>query len=367
MLAYLFLNLNFNSMFSYRSILSSAWSFAAKRRRLWVFGFLAFLLSAGGEYQIIGELLNRGYSTDVYSRLSSGGTALSPDFWWSLYLALTSDVKTALAVILLILIIGGLLFFVLWLSVRAQIGLVRWTKKDRDSRNKEEVSLWGELTAKDKRFWPVLGVNIFVKIAISAAFTILSVPLIFLYFQDFNWAIVAYTVFFIIFLPVVIVISLLAKYAIAEIILDKETFTKGILDSWKLFKNNWLVSLEMAILLFLINFTLSLILIFLLTMVAFPIMLTLMVFGLSTPLYFFVLISFLLLVLTASFLMTFQTAAWTSLYLELKENGATAKVERVFQNKPKAKKSVKAAAAPKVRTTKKTKTTTAKSPRKKTS
>lgn len=353
-------------MFSYRSILSSAWSFAAKRRRLWVFGFLAFLLSAGGEYQIIGELINRGYSTDVYDRLSSGGLAFSPDFWWNLYVALTSDFKTALAVILLILVVGGLLFFILWLSIRAQIGLVRWTKKDRDNRGKEEVSLWNELTAKDQRFWPVLGVNLFVKVAISAAFTILSIPLVFLYFQDFNWAIVAYTIFFIIFLPVVIAISLLAKYAIAEIILDKENFTTGLLDSWRLFKNNWLVSLEMAILLFLINFTLSLILIFLLTTIAFPIMLTLMVFNLTTPLYFFVLVSFLLLILTAAFLMTFQTAAWTSLYLELKESSATAKLERVFHSKPKTKTTTKAASIRKVRTVKTTKTAT-KSTRKKTS
>ncbi|MDD3435192.1 hypothetical protein EOL72_01145 [Candidatus Falkowbacteria bacterium] len=332
-------------MHIHRPILSAAWRLALSRKKLWIFGFFALLVFVGGEYQIINQSLSDSLGANIYDRLLANNSIPS-ELWPSLLSALSVDWATSLAVILLILLVGGLLFLVLWLSVKSQIALINWTKKDRLGETKEEISLWEAFTKKDGCFWRVLATSVFIEIAIFAASVFLSIPLIFLYFQDSLWAVATYTLFFLILIPTILSLSLLAKYAMAEIVLEKKGFTASIIKAWSLFKNNWLVSLEMALILFFINFTVSLITIFILTFIALPIMLTLMLFGLSAPLAILVLLSFLFLALVASFLMTFQTAAWTNLYLEIKDHSVVAKIERLLKSKPKkVKSSVKTKAA----------------------
>jgi hypothetical protein len=336
-------------MHIHRPILSAAWRLAVSRKKLWIFGFFALLVFVGGEYQIINQSLNGGLGANIYERLLTNAS-ISPELWPALLKALSVDWQTSLAVILLILLVCGLLFAILWLSVKSQIALIRWTKKDRLGEGEDEISLWEAFTAKDGRFWRVLATSVFVEITIFAASVFLSIPLVFLYFKDSLWAVAAYTLFFLILIPVTLSFSLVAKYAMAEIVLEKKGFTAGVIKAWSLFKNNWLVSLEMALILFFINFTVSLITIFILAFVALPIMLTLILFGFTAPLIIVVLVSFLLLALVASFLMTFQTAAWTNLYLEIKNHNVVAKIERILKTKPKKVRTspkTKAAAVPK--------------------
>lgn len=339
----------------HRPILSAAWRLSTRRKKLWIFGFFALLVFVGGEYQLINKSLNTGLGGNIYDSLLSG-TTLSPELWPAFLSALSVDWRTSLAVIILILLVAGLLFAILWLAVKSQIALIRWAKKDHLGKGEEEISLWEAFTTKDGRFWRVLATGALVEIIIFAVGVFLSIPLIFLYFKNSIWAIAAYTLFFLILIPVAVSVSLLAKYAMAEIVLEKKGFTAGVINAWGLFKKNWLVSLEMALILFFINFTVSFVVLFLLAFVAFPIMLTLMIFDLAAPLALLILVCFLTIVLTASFLMTFQTTAWTNLYLEIKEHGAVAKIQRLLSPKPKAKKTItkkaKAAVVPKKTVTK---------------
>ncbi|BFD25301.1 MAG: hypothetical protein JST_000638 [Candidatus Parcubacteria bacterium] len=334
----------------HRPILSAAWRLATRRKKLWVFGFFALLVFIGGEYQIINQSLNSGWGANIYERLLTG-SSLPPELWTALLGALSVDWRTSLAVIILILLVTGLLFGVLWLAVKSQIALIRWAKKDHMGQGDEEISLWEAFTVKDGRFGRVLAVGVLVEIIIFATGVFLSLPLIYLYFKNSLWAVAAYSLFFLILIPLAVSFSLIAKYAMAEIVLKKKGFTASVISAIELFKKNWLVSLEMALILFFINFSVSFIILFLLTFVAFPIMLTLMIFDLALPLALLILTCFLLIVSIASFLMTFQTTAWTNLYLKIKEHGAPAKIERIF-GKGKSPKKTQAAKAP-AKTTKK--------------
>jgi MFS family permease len=334
----------------HRPILSAAWRLATRRKKLWVFGFFALLVFIGGEYQIINQSLNSGWGANIYERLLTS-SSLPPELWTALLGALSVDWRTSLAVIILILLVTGLLFGVLWLAVKSQIALIRWAKKDHMGQGDEEISLWEAFTVKDGRFGRVLAVGVLVEIIIFATGVFLSLPLIYLYFKNSLWAVAAYSLFFLILIPLAVSFSLIAKYAMAEIVLKKKGFTASVISAIELFKKNWLVSLEMALILFFINFSVSFIILFLLTFVAFPIMLTLMIFDLALPLALLILTCFLLIVSIASFLMTFQTTAWTNLYLKIKEHGAPAKIERIFE-KGKSPKKTQAAKAP-AKTTKK--------------
>lgn len=324
-------------MFSYRSVLGSAWTITKQHKKLWIFGFLAFLLSAGGEYQILTKIINEDYGYGVYNQMASGSTMMSWSFWSDLFRVCTTDPRTGLAVVMMIVLMAAVAFVILWICVKSEIALVKWTKTYLNSKNKDKkASVWEEISTKDQKFWPVLGLDIATKIAITVLFSLLSLPLIFLYFKDSNFAILIYTLFFIVFLPLAISISLIIKYSVAGVVLEKQSFVNSLESGWKLFLDNWLVSLEMAILLFLINFFISLIGVFILSVVLLPIMLALIIFNLAIPLFLFVIVTFSLLVVTAAALMTFQTSAWTILFLELKStNTVKAKLERIFNKKDK--------------------------------
>lgn len=330
-------------MFSYRSVLGSAWAITKQHKKLWVFGFFAFLLSAGGEYQILTKLLNEDYGANVYNQIASG-SMMTSDFWSNLYLVCTTEPRTGLAVIMMILLMVAVGALLLWVCVKSQIALVKWAKNYLNTKNKEKkASFWTEVSTSDSKFWSVLGLNITLKIAISFLFTLLSLPLVFMYFKDSNFAILVYTLFFIVFLPLAISISLIINYSIAGVVLEKQTLVKSFESGWKLFFDNWLVSLEMAILLFLINFVIGLLGVFIVSMVLLPIILALIIFNLIIPLYLITVASFLLLIIIAATLMAFQTSAWTILFIELKgkSNVVKAKIERVFSKKTKPGKTKK--------------------------
>ncbi|MEI6835215.1 MAG: hypothetical protein WCK59_00020 [Candidatus Falkowbacteria bacterium] len=329
-------------MFSYRTILGSAWTITKQHKKLWIFGFLAFLLSAGGEYQILTKILNEDYGASVYDQVQSGSILLSSSFWSNLYQVCYTQPRVGLGLVLLIVLLLGIAFTLLWVCIKSQIALVKWTKNFLNSKNKaKNISVWAEISSNDKRFWTVLGLNIVFKILITTLFFFLSLPLIFLYFKDSNFAILIYTIFFVIFLPLAISMSLIIKYSIAGVILEKQSFVVASESGYRLFCKNWLVSLEMAILLFLINFLTSLLAIFVLSVVLLPIILTLIIFNLMVPLYLTIAVSFLIIIVTAAILMTFQTATWTILFLELKGNGVKAKLERIFDKKIKNRKTKK--------------------------
>ena len=330
-------------MFSYRSILSSAWTITKQHKKLWVFGFLAFMLSAGGEYQILTKILNEDYGISVYSQVGSKSVIADPSFWAALNNACLANPKTGLAIAMMLLLMFALSLGFLWLCIKSQIALVKWSKTYLVNKNKEKkASIWEELSTDDGNFWRVLGLNVSIKVIITALFSLLSLPLVFIYFNDSGFAILTYTLFFVVFLPLMLSFSLIIKYSIAEVVLEKQSFIKSIESGYKLFCKNWLISLEMAILLFLINFVIGLVSIFVLSTVILPIILTLIIFGLIIPLYLITAVSFFLLIIIASSLMTFQTSSWTLLFLELKNGSKSspvkAKLERVFSKKKKTKK-----------------------------
>ena len=330
-------------MFSYRSVLGSAWTITKQHKKLWIFGLLAFLLSAGGEYQILTKILNEDYGAGVYEKMQSSSTfLLDINFWSDLCKVCFTQPRAGFGIVLLLILMAGLAFVILWVCIKSQIALVKWSKTYSIAKNKEKIAaFWTEMFSRDQKFWPVLGLNLSLKVLISLLFLLLSLPLIFLYFRDSSFAILVYTVFFIVFLPVAISLSLIIKYSIAYNVLEKHSFVKSIEAGYVLFSRNWLVSLEMAISLFLINFLIGLIAMFLLSVVLLPIILTLIIFNALFPLYVITIFSFSILVITAAALMTFQTASWTILFLELKSKGAEAKLERIFKKKTGNKKSKK--------------------------
>ena len=67
---------------------------------------------------------------------------------------------------------------------------------------------------------------------------------------------------FLIFVPVVVIISFVAKYAICYVVIKGYSLKKALAKAWKLFLDNWIISLEMSLTLLLLSFGVSLALFF---------------------------------------------------------------------------------------------------------
>jgi len=190
-------------------------------------------------------------------------------------------------------------------------------------------------------FWPVLGLNVLVRVIIYALLVAISLPAI--YFSANFSAKVFYFVALIIMVVAAIVLSFIAKYAIAYVVINKSRVGRAISQSWRLFKENWLISFEMAVILFIINLLVGLGIVLAILTLAVPFLFLSLIFFYAFAAVGSWLVALLafacfiaVIVSTGAALAVFQIASWTGLFMELDKKGGTAKLVRVINNMVKA-------------------------------
>jgi hypothetical protein len=324
-------------MFSYRSLLKQAFSLAWKNKYLWFFGLFASLTVAGGswEYQIITQNFGQNLVDSSYYNLS-GLLALGDllkNFFSGFVNLFRFDFLTIINVLTLLLAATVILVLFIWLAIASQAALVDSTKKILTAGKKKIIiTIRSGLTAGQRHFWSVFGLNILTKVLISLALFIISLPLLFMVISNASILSAIYIILFVIFIPIGTGLSLMIKYAISYKVLDNQSFIGSLEKSGKLFKENWLVSLEMAVILFLINLLIGGLLLVGMAVFLLPLFLLGLGFNLAWLTILIALVAIVLVILTGSFLTTFQIAAWTGLFLNLKERGGLAKLERLFKH-----------------------------------
>lgn len=323
-------------MFSYRKILKQALSIVWKYKHLWFFGLFASLAVAGGtmEYQFLTQSFGQGLISGSYQNLN-GLLALS-EFLQTVWLGLTSlfsqDIIYILNALTIILLAGSFLFFFIWLAISSQAALIDNVKKIIVPKKKINVaSLREGLTVGNHHFWSVLALNILIKILMGFSFFIVSLPLLFLVLQDSPAFIISYTILFVIFVPVAVSLSLIVKYAISTRVLENKSIVASLESGWHLFRKNWLISLEIALLLFIISFLASFVILIAMAIVFFPLFWLGLALAINWISYLMIILALIVTIVFGSILTTFQVTTWTDLYLHLKDNKGVAKLERIFQ------------------------------------
>ncbi len=322
-------------MFSYRTLLKQAWTITWEHKYLWFLGLFASLVAGGGswEYQVITQNLGQSPIDGSFMRL--GGILAIGDVIKNFFLGLVTlaqqDFWTILSVTSIILISVILLTFFIWMAITSQGALISSVKKIITAKKKpENLTVRDSLSEGYKHFWPVLGLNIFVKGLIYLIVFLISLPLLFMVVSNSFALYVAYIIIFVAFIPVAMGLSLMIKYAIAYKVIENKSFVASLEHSFRLFRNNWLVSLEMAVILFLLNFLFSGVALIALSLILLPLFLI----GLMFNAFWLTIVSLFLaiavVIIFGSILTTFQTASWTNLFLHLKEKGGLAKLERLF-------------------------------------
>lgn len=323
-------------MFSHRSLLKQALNIAWKHKYLWFFGLFASFVASGGswEYRILTNNINQNLIDSSYSHLNNIAAVgdLIKNFCLGIANLFRYDWASILNAITIILITVILLAVFIWLAISSQAALVDSVKKLLNSKKKETLlGIRDSLVVGHCHFWPVLGLNLAIKILVGFAFLIIGLPLLFMVISDTAVLATTYIILFVIFIPLATGLSLMIKYAIAYQVLEKTSFVASLEQGWKLFKKNWLVSLEMAVIIFIINFLASGFLLLVISLLLFPLLLLGLLFKLNWLIILLMLLAIILIVLVGSLLTTFQIATWTGLFLRLKEKGGLAKLERLFR------------------------------------
>jgi len=320
----------------YRNILKQAWILTWRNKYLWWFGIFAALLGNGGEFEILFNNAGANPSQALFpSWQRMAGTGV---FHWSTLSNMGSlfknDTLNMMIVLLTCLLVLAIFIFVVWLVMVSQAAIVN---NSAAVIKQKKHALRDGLDSGILNFWPVLTLNIIIKAVIYVLLVVISLPAIF--FQgDFN-ANLFYVIALVIIVPVAIILSFIMKYAVAYAVINKSRVLPAIEQSYRLFKENWLISFEMAIILFFINLLVGLAIVLTILVLAVPFLFLGLIFYYSFSLAGSWLIavlafaSFLFIVVTAgAALAVFQISSWTGLFLELEKKSGTSKLVRMVNN-----------------------------------
>lgn len=327
-----------DNMFLYRNILSQAWKNTWQNKYLWFFGLFAVLLVNNGGTEIFSRLFSEDISKGFFSgtrQFIQETNIFSLEALANLGRLAKNDPLSLFIIILIFLAILAILIFLLWMSTVSQAAIVNNAAKFKTNK---EHSFKNGFEIGKKKFWPVLGLNAVLKVIIYLLFLLMSLPVftgaLKPYFNFYN---ITFIISFLIFVPLAFCFSYIMKYAISYVVIKENKFLESIKLGWELFKKNWLVSLEMAFVLFLVNFLASLLLILLLMILAVPFLFIALLFSQLAfyTVFWVVILSALLLfivfmALVGAILTTFQVSSWTLLFVELIRGGGKSKLVRIF-------------------------------------
>lgn len=202
----------------YRDVLKKAWAVTSKNKVLWFFGLLVALLGNGGECQILINVVDKiGNSSNLnntFSRLNF------TEIFSSVYKFLAYnpiEFALALTAVCAILFLAG---FFIWIVIVSQSALIDGINKAMGKKNLE----FNEgITIGIKKFVPVLGINVLAKILIFLILFGGGIPLLFLTFKvDSIVGVFLYLLLFLVLIPFSIIISFIAKYATAYVVLKNK-------------------------------------------------------------------------------------------------------------------------------------------------
>ncbi|KKU47250.1 hypothetical protein A3H10_00875 [Candidatus Uhrbacteria bacterium RIFCSPLOWO2_12_FULL_46_10] len=321
----------------YRIILISAWRTTWNHKRLWFWGLFVGLLGNAGEYQFLVTALDRAVLGEVVSGTAKGfwgGPPLSSQTIAGLVNAFSINAFTTFILLLIGLAIIAIAAFFLWLIMVSIIALVKGGAAIADGENMP--SLADGVAEGKKYFSPVLVLYVFGRLILWLLFTAL-VLFGALATKDLLVGLPLFLVAFIIILPALFVVSFTMRYAIMYVVLKKRSLLDALDQAIALVRDNWLITIELAFFLFVINLIVGAALAALVAGFVFPIHLAALtmgqlgLIGWAISLEFLAATFFLIILFSiGSSLGAFQWLAWTLLFRRLHERGPVSKIVRLL-------------------------------------
>jgi hypothetical protein len=328
-------------MFLYRDILKRSATIAWNHKNLWFFGIFAALLEGVGQYSMTMSRSPEDWTNSAFSAIALLGS--NGNIFYNFALLFKTDPVSAITFSTFISIILIFVFFIFWLAVISQGGLINNAAAIiKNNIKKGDLPIRDGLEKGIKKFWPVLAYNLIGAALICFLAALVGAPLVFLTGASGLSTFFIYIILFIIFIPLTLIIYFLAKYAVIFCVVKDRKFVDAMGDALRLFGKYWLISLEMALILFAIDFLGIIALALVILILAIPFifamrilaLIVLVTLGFSTFLQISltggVFLALALVVLTGAALTVFKVSAWTDIFISLVERkGGLAKLERL--------------------------------------
>ncbi|MFA5134811.1 MAG: hypothetical protein WC505_03390 [Patescibacteria group bacterium] len=318
---------------TYREVLRRAYAAAKKYKFLWFFGFFAAFLGAGGEFE---SLFNSYVDIGERSRgIFSLRSFYQDGFLWSMYES-TMDFFSAnpWQAFLFFLLLLVVILVIVWLAIVSQIGLFDAGSKIAKGT---DISYGDAYRNGNRHFGSVLLINLTIKVVMYAIFVLIGTPLVatFLLRDSLLAGTVFVVIVFFVFVPISVVASFVVKYAIAYIVIKDKPAGESIKLGWKLFREQWLVSIEMAFIILVIGICVGLFILLLMGIAAVPFILIAIAGlffasqqGFVVALVFGTVAWFAIAAIVGAAYVTFNYLAWTFLFLKLVDEKAQSKLAR---------------------------------------
>lgn len=233
-------------MYSYSQVLKKAAQIAWKHPTLWLFGLLASVLGSAGEIELIFGGFQFSQDSSLFSfwqGLAQGGFFTFAGIQGFAGLLLVNPLSLFFITFIFLLVLA-LSIVIIWLIVVSQAALI--SQSVGVSKNLG-VNFTQGFSLGMQKFFPVFGLNLIIKIFGGFLF-FLTAGLALLVFPGSS---LLFIIFFDIFLVALLLFSFVVKFAICGTVLRHWEFKDSIRQGYALFKKNWAITLEVAVLVFL--------------------------------------------------------------------------------------------------------------------
>jgi len=318
----------------YREVIREALAAAWHDKRLWILAFLASALTTAGVYDVLWSAVTNISNQGSRLAASFGGiviqaTTVRDGTTLTQILRVIANIEVLLVIALLVLVVGAL-------SCIGQGGLVYAIGARKRGR---KPTLTESFSVGAKALWPVIALNVLALGTIWLLKFLGSLPLYFAIENPSSATYFAHIGSFIVSLLLMFIVIIVEIFALNALILQGAHLEDALKRGWDLFRKNWIVVVETAILqlflasviwfLFTVAFTMALlpIFIFLVTALTIDSAGFLAASG-ALGLLLFVGGFFTL----AAFTIHFQFATWTLLFRRLGEGGVVPKLHRMLRS-----------------------------------
>lgn len=310
--------------FLYRNVLKQALKITWRLKFLWFFGIFASFLLSGEEYDIILNNFKTVTNLEDQIRNLQGNfnANFATDVWQNFISHFNNNIFISIVVIFVILLLAAVIIFLILASHAAIINA------NGRFRRGEKVEFLDGFIIGGKKFWSLFRLNLLAQVILYGFLLVPGIPLSIIYLRSgqFVWLGIFSVIAFLVLIPFNIFISFITRYATIHVVLKGEKVWAAVKKSLVLFRKNWLITLENAALIYVINFFISFFIIGTLVYAELPFTMIGYIF------YFFI------VVYIGAVLATFQFSVWTELFSYLDEGLAVSKIVRLFRREPREEK-----------------------------
>ncbi|HLD22249.1 MAG TPA: hypothetical protein VJB65_05110 [Patescibacteria group bacterium] len=318
----------------YTDIFRQSWHITKKQKAVWWFGLFALFL--GGK----GIDFESFFSSIKVLRMPF--SPLRPDFWnmqqWNELFTLFGQSQYMIFLLILAVPLGMFLIYIMMVS---QIGLVDafGANAQQQDKNTEKKYLLEDALQTSRTHLPtVFAINVVSKVLSLLLLVVVSLPM---FIGRVQFSQVAYSLLlFFIVAPIIILISLIAKYAVNYAVLQNMQFRQAVVSGLQLFWHNVGVSIELAVLMFVGYFVVNILAILGAALITLPVYVIGMI-GASTFQQEIFLSLYALSMIVALVILVFIFALifsawhfgnWTLLFLQLTKGNKQSKIYRLMNS-----------------------------------